>query len=74
MKQSPRAFNALLLSIFALFGLVQSKLDPCLFMFKSSDKVSILWVLIWVDDLVIITNDKSLRSRFKAHLEKHFTN
>ena len=73
LKQSPRAFNALLLSIFALFGLVQSKLDPCLFMFKSSDKVSILWVLIWVDDLVIITNDKSLRSRFKAHLEKHFT-
>ena len=72
LKQSPRAFNALLLSILLAFGLEQSKLDPCLFTYKSKDGKFILWVLIWVDDLCVITNDVNLRSRFMVHLKNKF--
>jgi hypothetical protein len=52
------------------WGFVRSTIDTCLFTY-AKDKL-ILWVLVYVDDCLIVENDESLRSRFVTDLGKRF--
>jgi len=59
-------FSAFLVS----WGFVRSTIDTCLFTY-AKDKL-ILWLLVYVDDCLIVENDESLRSRFVTDLGKRF--
>ena len=49
---------------------MQSTVDVCLYTFKSGS--SILWLLVWVDDTIIVDNDPELREKFVADLSQRF--
>ena len=73
LRQAPRIwfnhFKASLLS----FGFVQSQVDPCLFIYKHES--SVIYGLLWVDDLVLMTNDDRARNRLVEYLrgERKYT-
>lgn len=48
----------------------RSSIDICLYTY--SDGSSILWVLIYVDDGLLVDNDSALRDRFVRDLGKRF--
>lgn len=70
LKQAGREWNHLLTSELCAWGFVQSSIDPCLFTYRSGS--SILWVIVWVDDCVIVDNDPQLRDSFVQDLSKRF--
>ena len=49
----------------------QSAIDVCLYTYTSPTG-SILWLLVWVDDTIIVDDDEALRERFVADLGKRF--
>ncbi|CAM8940474.1 unnamed protein product [Rhodiola kirilowii] len=71
LKQSPhqwnKKFNACMLSL----GFFRSKYDSCLY-FKNSDAKSLMFVLLYVDDILLISNVKSEILRIKTELNRHF--
>jgi len=61
----------MLLSAFLVSsGFVRSTIDTCLFTYAKGKLI--FWVLIYVDDCLIVENDESLRSRFVTDLGKRF--
>jgi hypothetical protein len=50
--------------------MVRSAIDVCLYTFNEG--TSILWVLIYVDDALLVDNSSSLRDRFVSDLGKRF--
>lgn len=71
LKQAGREWNKLLVSFLLEWGFVQSMIDVCLFMYNSKQG-SILWLLVWVDDIIHVDNDTGLRERFVAALSQRF--
>ena len=68
LRQAPRIwFNHFKASLEA-FGFRQSEVDPCLFIYVRES--SIMYGLLWVDDLVILSNDNSTRTRFVSFLRE----
>ncbi|CAM8902569.1 unnamed protein product [Rhodiola kirilowii] len=71
LKHSPRQwnkkFNACMLSL----GFHRSKYDSCLYL-KFFDAKSLLFVLLYVDDILLISNVKSEILRIKTQLNRHF--
>jgi hypothetical protein len=53
-------------------GIVRSDIDVCLYVYRTG--ADILWVLVYVDDALIVDNDNSpaLRRRFVDDLGNHF--
>ena len=70
LRQSGREWGELLASFLIAFGFVRSSIDTCLFTFGST--ASLLWVAIYVDDILLLSNDKTLRLRFMAAITKRF--
>lgn len=70
LKQTPRCWFAKLTNALKKAGFKQSYSDYSLFTYIKGGKI--LQVLIYVDDLVIVGNDKDMVARFKAHLSKCF--
>ena len=70
LKQAGREWNKLLVSFLKSFGFVQSVIDVCLFMYSAGELI--LWLLVWVDDLIIVDNDTPLRTRFIKELTDRF--
>lgn len=66
LKQSSRVWNVRLNKTLLKFGLTRSKVDPCVYFLKSGTKIII--VAIYVDDVLIFTNDTSLENRLKDEL------
>ena len=61
LRQAPRIwFNHFKASLMT-FGFTQSQVDPCLFIYKLGSIV--IYGLLWVDDLVLMTNDDATRDR-----------
>ena len=66
LRQAPRIwFNHFKTSLVA-FGFTQSDVDPCLFIYKHES--SVIYGLLWVDDLVLMTNDDPARERLVTFL------
>ena len=70
LKQAGREWGLLFSALLVSWGFVRSTIDTCLFTY-AKDKL-ILWVLVYVDDCLIVENDASLRSRFVTDLGKRF--
>ena len=69
LRQSPRLFYEHLAASLLAFGFVRSDVDPCLFIYKSAAGDERLWVLVYVDDLVLMENSPALRERFVTFLQ-----
>ena len=68
LRQAPRIwFNHFKASLEA-FGFVQSNVDPCLFIYEHESTV--IYGLLWVDDLVLMTNDDAARNRLVTFLRE----
>ena len=73
LRQAPRIwFNHFKASLIK-FGFTQSQVDPCLFIYNHNSIV--MYGLLWVDDLVIMTNDNPTRDQFVDFLkgERQYT-
>lgn len=70
LRQSGREWGELLASFLLDFGYTRSPIDTCLF--TLGQKTSLLWVAIYVDDILVLSNDKALRLRFMDALTKRF--
>ncbi len=70
LKQSSREWNKEFVDGILKLGLIQSKYDPCLFTLKNSEGV--LYITVYVDDIVLISNNNHLISWFKSSINKKF--
>lgn len=66
LKQAGREWHHLFTSTLKKWGFVQSEIDTCLFVYSRG--TSLLWLVIWVDDCVIVDNDQGLRDEFIQYL------
>lgn len=70
LKQSGRAWNQKLHNELTKIGLSQSKIDPCLYFRLESEEIFLL--TIYVDDLLILTNNKKKLNEFKEIMKTIF--
>ena len=70
LKQAGREWGLLLTSFLVSWGFVRSTIDVCLYTYQSGNLV--LWVLVYVDDILIADNCSKLRARFVADISKRF--
>lgn len=70
LKQAGREWHTLLTDTLKGWGFTQSSIDVCLFTYARD--ASRLWVVVWVDDCVIMDNDPQLRSEFVMWLGEKF--
>ena len=70
LKQAGRVWNKLLIKSLIAWGFTQSTIDVCLL--TRAVGSSIIWLLVWVDDIIIADNDNQLRARFAAWLQTQF--
>merc|ERR1712086_1175684 len=66
LKQAPRIWYEHFLRSLLSFGFIRSEIDPCLFIYKK-DGIT-MYGLLWVDDLIILDDDKTRRDEFVAYL------
>ena len=70
LKQAGREWGALFASFLISWGFTRSTIDTCLFTYAKSGLI--LWMLVYVDDCIIVDNHEPLRARFVADLSKRF--
>ena len=70
LKQSGRNWNDLLKKELLENGFVQSVVDPCMFIKKYEDKITI--ILVWVDDLLIAASDSDSLGKVKKQFTDKF--
>ena len=70
LKQAGREWGLLFASFLLSWGFIRSTIDTCLFTYAKSNLL--LWILVYVDDCIIVDNDSALRSRFVTDLAKRF--
>ena len=73
LKQSPRAWNRKLHNFLTSLGFQQSKTDYCTYYMHSNNVETNIYILIFVDDVLLITRDtyrlKLLKEKLKANFE-----
>lgn len=70
LKQASRVWNAKLNSALIKFGLQRSKLDPCIYYRQWKDTIIIL--AIYVDDILLLSNNEQAKLNLKAKLSTTF--
>ncbi|CAL1362273.1 unnamed protein product [Linum trigynum] len=70
LRQAPRAWFHCLSQALRDFGFVASQTDPSLFIYTSGS--SLLYMLVYVDDLVITGNDSSVIQQLLVHFHSKF--
>ena len=70
LKQSAMLWNKTILDFMSQQNLTQSAKDPCLFIRK--DNSNILYVLIWVDDIIVASSNNHILQEFKCNFAKNF--
>ena len=70
LKQAGREWGQLLTSFLVDYGFTRSSIDVCMYTYHSGS--SFIWLLIWVDDAVIVDNASALRSAFVKALDARF--
>ena len=70
LKQAGREWAMLFSEFLIAWGFTRSAVDPCLYVF--ADGSYILWVLIYVDDGLLLDNHSPLRKRFVDDLSARF--
>ena len=70
LKQAPRIWFNHFKSSLTLFGFIQSEVDPCLFFYKKDNIV--IYGLLWVDDLILLSNDRDARNSLITFLRDKY--
>lgn len=70
LKQASYVWNKRVDEVLLNFGLKKSKLEPCVYFSVKNN--SFLIIGVYVDDFLLISNDKIKKQSLKAELEKHF--
>lgn len=70
LKQSPRNWNLTIHEWLREYGCIRSPADPCLYIIRRGD--SILIIVIYVDDLLIVGNCKRMIAAFKKAISLRF--
>jgi hypothetical protein len=70
LRQAGREWAELLTSFLLQWGFVRSDIDVCLYVYATG--ADILWVLVYVDDALIVDNSPPLRRRFVGNLANRF--
>ncbi|CAL1355627.1 unnamed protein product [Linum trigynum] len=70
LRQAPRAWFHCLSQALRDFGFVASKSDPSLFIYKANSVI--LYMLVYVDDLVITSTDSRVIQELMVHLRSRF--
>lgn len=70
LKQASRVWNAKLNTALIKFGMARSKVDPCVY-FKRTHK-QIIIIAVYVDDLLMFSNDSKLTATMKNALSSAF--
>ena len=70
LKQAGREWAALLSNFLIGWGFFRSSIDTCLYLY--TDGETLLWVAVYVDDALLLSNNASLRARFMAALKARF--
>ena len=68
LRQAPRIWYQHFLNSLLAWGFIRSTVDPCLFIWHDAD--SVIYALLWVDDLVLLDNKSQHRDAFVAFLQK----
>ena len=71
LKQSARVWNRKVDSTFKSIGFQQSKSDPCLYMRRQNGTFA--YILIYVDDMVIVTQTEEEFNSIFESLQRNFT-
>ena len=72
LKQSGRNWNNLLHSHLIADGFTQSLVDTCVYVKNSHDENEMCIVLVWVDDILLVTKSEVAMTNIKKSLSKHF--
>lgn len=70
LKQSSRCWNKKFTTFIKLFGFVNSKYDPCVFISRRNNTLTIL--AIHVDDGIVVSENEGEIRSVLSHLNKHF--
>lgn len=70
LKQSSRVWNEKLNSVLLAFGLKRSGADQCIYHLVQGNKM--LYVAVYVDDVLIFSNDNEIEKRLKGVLCNNF--
>ena len=70
LKQSGRMWNNVINDFLTNLDFVRSEIDHCIYFKKSED--SIVYILIWVDDLIIAASDITIMNNVKAQPSSEF--
>ena len=71
LKQSPRAWFSRFSSVVQVFGMIRSIADHSIFYHHTSAGYCI-YLIVYVDDIVITGNDQDGIQKLKQHLFNHF--
>lgn len=71
LKQSGRFWNNKLATVLIDLGLTRSKSNPCIYSLRRNTDQQLI-VAVYVDDLLIFSNQKELRENIKKNLQKNF--
>ena len=71
LKLAPRALHKKLSKSFIYWGFLQSKADTSMFVFKNAS--SVLVILVYVNDTILIGSDTNLIQQLIQHLNAQFT-
>ena len=70
LKQAPRAWYLLVTSVLIDFGFTKCVSDPCILILKRGKDM--VMVGVYVDDILIAGNNRSLINEVKGYIEYHF--
>ncbi|KAD6453153.1 hypothetical protein E3N88_07858 [Mikania micrantha] len=70
LKQAPRAWFHRLSGVLYTLGFTGSKTDPSLFIYSSNGTT--LYMLVYVDDIVLTGNNSAAIDNIVKHLQQHF--
>jgi len=70
LKQAARAWNKVFHEALSDFGFKQNDIDKCLYSCIANDRVC--YLIIHVDDLLVVSNDLTLISKLQNHLTERF--
>jgi len=70
LKQSPWCWFGCFSSVVQSFGLTRSEVDHSVFYCHAPSGV--MYLVVYVDDIVFIGDDEQEISQLKAHLHSHF--
>lgn len=70
LKQASRSWNNKLNKILLQKGYRKSKLDPCVYI--KTDRHALIIITIYVDDILIFSNNEKLKTEFKTSMMNNF--